>query len=96
MAKTKLKPGSYVWIRCEVKPGPFSDERMVRVESTIGGVWLGFANASSLKDSVTVGATSIKALVVSVQKDVLDAQPMGSGLTSTVFKEKVSKAQLVA
>jgi len=36
-----LRPGARIWIPCEVKPGPFSDERMVRVQSQ-AGEWLGF------------------------------------------------------
>src|SRR5437867_3584700 len=98
-AKISLKPGRYVWISCEVKPGPFSDERMVKAVSAIGGdAWVGFAPVSALKDPVVSGATLIKALVVQVnlQKDLFDAQPLGSPLTHTLVKEKVSLAELVA
>ena len=35
-----LRSGMRIWLPCEVKPGPFSDERMVRVESM--GSWLAF------------------------------------------------------
>ena len=36
-----LRSGMRIWLPCEVKPGPFSDERMVRVESESGS-WLAF------------------------------------------------------
>jgi hypothetical protein len=95
--KAKLRTGSYVWIECEVKPGPFSDERLVRAQSSMGSdEWVGFASTAALRESVSVGFTAIKALVIGIQKDSFQAQPLGSSLTRTLFTEKVSKATLVA
>jgi hypothetical protein len=91
-----LKPGHYVWIACEVKPGPFSDERMVRVASTLSGeVWVGFAPVSALKEDVIKGKTSIKALVIDIQDDRFYARPLGSSLTHTLFSAKLSQAELI-
>ena len=39
--------GAYTWLPCEVKPGPFSDERLVRVASELGD-WVGFVPVSSV------------------------------------------------
>jgi hypothetical protein len=93
-----LQPGTYIWLSCEVKPGPFSDERMVRVTSPSGAeVWVGFASVSVLKDPAVVsGSTSIKALIVEVKNNRVEAQPMGSSLTGTLFSEEVSRTELVA
>jgi protein gp37 len=89
-----VHPGRYVWLSCEVKPGPFSDERMVRVSSVgAGEVWVGFASVSALKNPVESGSTAIKALVVGIQKDRFEAQPMGSALTQTLFKGELSKVE---
>jgi len=90
-----IQPGRYVWLSCEVKPGPFSDERIVRV-SSVGDVWVGFALVSALKNPVVSGSTSIKALVVGIEKDQFEAQPMGSPLTRTLLRGDVAKAELVA
>ena len=93
-----LKRGSYVWLSCEVKPGPFSDERMVRVVSRSGvAIWVGFAAVSVLKNpGVISGVTSIKALIVDVKNNRVEAQPMGSSLTGTLISEDVSRTELVA
>ena len=37
-----LYPGARMWLPCEVKPGPFSDERMVLVVAD-GSEWFGFS-----------------------------------------------------
>ncbi|HSK80825.1 MAG TPA: hypothetical protein VLQ45_30515 [Thermoanaerobaculia bacterium] len=53
-----LEAGAQIWVPCEVKPGPFSDERLVRVRDS-GREWLGFVQANRLREP-------IGALVVSV------------------------------
>jgi hypothetical protein len=42
------KAGQKIWIRCEVKPGPFPDEKLVRVQSG-DNEWVGFVNVDFLK-----------------------------------------------
>ena len=37
-----------VWVPCEVRGGPFPDERMVYIESKVGE-WFGFVNVSELE-----------------------------------------------
>lgn len=59
-----LKVGDEVWIPCEVKPGPFSDERMVLVEGGDQGPWIGFVNVSALRDAH--GRTFVRAKVSEV------------------------------
>jgi hypothetical protein len=63
-----FRPGMRIWIPCEVKPGPFSDERMVRVIHE-KGTWLGFVNLSSLRESITEGETLMMAIVDDVLED---------------------------
>lgn len=71
-----MKPGDAIWIPCDVKPGPFSNERMVRVESE-AGEWLGFVNIEWLKaPAPEEGRSEIKALVVRVtDNDVIARLP---------------------
>ena len=43
-----LYPGARMWLPCEVKPGPFSDERMVLIMAD-GNEWFGFVNVRWLR-----------------------------------------------
>jgi hypothetical protein len=86
-----LTPGRRVWIPCQVKPGPFSDERMVRVESESGS-WLGFVPVSSLRDSFLEGTTFVSAVVVEVRGDRFTARLPGHPITPGFFQGSVEKA----
>ena len=48
--KMKLSVGARIWLPCEVKPGPFSDEKLIKVPSAHGEV-LGFVPTSYLKQA---------------------------------------------
>lgn len=89
-----VEVGAYVWLPCEVKPGPFSNERMVRVASEFGD-WVGFVPESSLKDPVRQGRTLIPALVIDVQGDRLSAMLPGAALSSTVLLTTLSQVESV-
>jgi hypothetical protein len=89
-----VEVGAYVWLPCEVKPGPFSNERMVRVASE-SGYWVGFVPAHSLKEPITVGTTLIRALVIDVQGDRLTARPPGESLSSTLLLTDLSRVESV-
>ena len=57
----KLKIGELVWLRCEVKPGPFPNERLVRITLPLGS-WAGFVDTTALKDpAVETGQTFVPA-----------------------------------
>lgn len=72
-----LRPGVRVWIHCEVKPGAFSNERMVRVYHD-HGVWFGFVDESNLRQPVSSGRTEIVAIVEDVQGDRIFARLPGT------------------
>ena len=93
-----LSVGQRVWIPCEVKPGPFSDERLVRVNSPAPNsavtVWTGFVQATRLREPVAVGPTDATAVVVDViQNNRFLAQLLGDGLSNTVFEYHIEGAQ---
>ena len=79
-----LKPGSIIWVPCEVKPGPFSNERLVRVQSS-GESWVGFVDVRCLKDTVQEGPTSVRARVVSVEKESFTAELPGHSVAASRF-----------
>ena len=87
-----LQIGDQVWLPCEVKPGPFSDERLVRVQ-TENVEWLGFVPVFALKDSITQGNTFIRASIVEVAGDRFMAKLPGHPITTSLFQGLVSKVE---
>lgn len=86
-----LSSGVRIWLPCEVKPGPFSDERMVRVESESGS-WLGFVPVSLLRDPVEEGSTFVSAIVSEIRGASFTARLPGHPVTPGVFSGSVDKA----
>jgi hypothetical protein len=87
-----LVVGQHVWVPCEVRPGPFSNERIVKVDSPVGN-WIGFIHTSQLRHPVTAGSTEATVLVVEVHNDRFRAQPLGQPLSNTVYDDLVSRAR---
>lgn len=87
-----LEKGSHIWVPCEVKPGPFSDERVVRVESE-AGEWVGFVQASFLKEPISTGTTYVQAVVVEVDGETFTARLPGQAVTPLLFKGVTSRLQ---
>jgi len=77
----ELEPGSTIWIPCEVKPGPFTNERLIRVES-LYDPWVGFVNVRFLKDDILEGSTLVRGRVVSVEGDTFEAKLPGHAIES--------------
>jgi hypothetical protein len=86
-----IRPGATIWLPCEVKPGPFSDERLVRVEMPSGGPWVGFVEVGALKEPIHEGKTSVRAIIVEVSKDSFVARIVGHDLTPRSFEGSLSK-----
>jgi hypothetical protein len=89
-----MRPGSKIWIPCEVKPGPFSDERMVRVQMP-GGPWLGFVETFHLREAPEAGPTSILATVTEVSDDEFVARLPGHPIGSAWFRGPASRVRPV-
>jgi len=85
-----LRIGTQVWVPCEVKPGPFSDERLVRVPSS-RGEWLGFVPIQSLREPILEGSTFIGARVVAVTGERFKASLPGEALTPSWFEGDVAR-----
>ncbi len=81
-----LSVGATIWVPCEVKPGPFSDERLIKVAS-LHGEWVGFVNTTYLKDpATTAGHTYVRAVVTGVRDDIFQARVPGHALTTKLFE----------
>lgn len=66
---TNLRPWRQVWLPCEVKPGAFSSERLVRVVLH-GQELVNFVDERQLRDPVLRGQTFVRANLDSVLNDV--------------------------
>ncbi len=86
-----LIPGARMWLPCEVKPGPFSDERMVLIMAD-GNEWLGFVNVRWLRNQRTEGNDEVLATVVDVDDPTFRARIPGSALQSRFFQGRVDHA----
>jgi hypothetical protein len=86
-----LTVGKIVWLPCEVKPGPFSDERLVRVSSD-RGEWVGFVPVSSLREPVPLGPTFVRAVVTEIHDDRFSARLPGHAVTPIPFEGVTSRA----
>ena len=93
-----LKPGMVVWIPCEVKPGPFSNERSVLV-NTLGNPWVGFVEVTFLQDEIHAGATRIKGQIAAIKGNniivALPGHPVGSSRVRSIQKEDANRVPLV-
>lgn len=93
MALTKT--GDLIWIPCEVKPGPFSNERLVRVANGGGEAWTGFVSVRFLREAIREGATAIKGRVIELKGDSLIASLPGEALATTLYTGRMSGVELV-
>jgi hypothetical protein len=90
-----LRSGTKIWIPCEVKPGPFSNERLVRVELP-SGQWTGFVEVGALKDPIEEGETAVLGTVVTVENNMVSLRFPGRSLTSGESRGQVSQVPLGA
>lgn len=65
MKASEIKKGMVVWLPCEVRRGPFPDERKVYVGSAHGD-WFGFVNTSELEKKVPQGKDRVRGIILAV------------------------------
>ena len=87
-----LQVGGLIWIPCEVKPGPFSDERLVRMRSDFDE-WLGFVPVESLHDDIVEGTTFIRGTISAVSDDRFEVLLPGHAVTPNVFAGSISRVR---
>jgi hypothetical protein len=89
------KVGQIVWLPCEVKPAPFSDERIVQIRSD-RGEWVGFVPADALREPVSYGSTHVRAVIENVEGSRFNAKVAGEPLTSSFFEGAFSRIEPIA
>ena len=90
-----FEAGHLVWIPCEVRPGPFSDERIIRIPSE-GGEWVAFAHVSELRKPITEGSTFVRAVISSVEGGRFKARIAGEPVGSSVVEGALSRIEPLA
>ena len=81
-----IDTGDEIWISCEVKPGPFSNERMVLIQGIDDPPWFGFVNESMLDDPIREGKTFIRAIIIEITEDWFKAQLPGNSMVGRTFR----------
>lgn len=84
--------GDTVWIPCEVKPGPFSNERLARVQFPTGQ-WHGFVDVGVLKEDVEAGPTFVLAYVSAVHGDLVVAIVQGHAIEARHVQAPLDKVR---
>lgn len=87
-----FEAGRLVWIPCEVKPGPFSDERIIRIQSE-RGEWLAFVHVSELRNPIIEGSTFVRAVISSVEGGRFNARIAGEPVSSSFFEGALSRIE---
>ena len=89
----KLKIGEMVWLRCEVKPGPFPNERLVRI-TLPSGSWGGFVDTTALKDpAVETGPNCVLARITKVKANDVIALVQGHAFDTRQVQESTDQVE---
>lgn len=91
MAKAEaVRAGTVVWIPCEVRSGPFPNERRVYVKTGMSE-WFGFVRTSELKDKVSEGEDRVQAVVLAVEPDRVVVGVRGQSPASGMIQARPSQ-----
>ena len=92
-----LTVGVRVWLPCKVRPGPFSDERMVLIRER-GNEWFGYVNTRWLQVGVGEGNDKVSAKVVQVDGSTgtFTARIPGNAPVPSTVGGDVARAEVAA
>lgn len=90
--RVTLSVGQRVWVPCQVKSGPFADERMVRVSSPVG-TWAGFVSTANLAEPTTLGENGAAVLVRVIGDQRFTAEPIGEPLANRLYEELIARVK---
>ena len=89
----QLRIGELIWLRCEVKPGPFPNERFVRI-TLPSGSWVGFVDTTALKNpTVEEGSTCVLARITQVKENDVIALVQGHALDTRQVQESTDQVE---
>ena len=74
-----MKVGDVIGIQCDIRPGPFSGERMITFD-TVDGPISGFVREADLKE---IGQQwYVRAVIQAIKDDILEVRVRGSFFTT--------------
>lgn len=74
-----MKVGDVIGIQCDVRPGPFSGERMITFDTTDGPI-SGFVRDTDLNEHAS--QWYVRAIIQGIRDDVLEVRVRGSFFTT--------------
>ena len=86
----ELTKGNKIWIPCQVKPGPFSDERSIMI-SSVAGESIVFVRTEYLKDPIVEGETFVRANVIDIDNGYYTARLPGYPINSNLYRGELEK-----
>lgn len=81
--------GEHVWFECEAKPGPFSDEQLVRLRHD-ANEWVGFVPSSLIRQDA--GRTLVYAIILALANNRLTARIAGNPLQDSLVETNLESA----
>jgi len=90
MVQHKFRPGEVVGLPCEVRGGPFPNERRVYIKNDLSE-WFGFVNTSELRYKKTEGKDEVRGVVVTVKPDHVVVGVRGQSPASGAIQAKPSQ-----
>ena len=91
----ELAVGAKMWLPCQVKPGPFSNERMVLVQDDIGQ-WFGFVDVRWLKGGEDEGRDQVLAKIVDIDGPQFKARIPGYAPQRRLFQGRVERVAVAS
>jgi hypothetical protein len=85
-----FEAGRLMWIPGEVQPGPFSDERIIRIPSE-RGAWVAFVHVNELRKPIAEGSMFVRAVIVSVEGGRFNARIGGEPVASSFFEGALNR-----
>ena len=74
-----------VWLPCTVSPGPFSNERAVKID--LGDWhWMGFVNVCLLKEQIEEGPDQVLANILSLTDNTFEASVPGEAVQGALLQ----------
>lgn len=88
MKRRQLKKGDIVIVPCEVKSGPFPDERRIYLKTSYGDEWFGFVTTDKLYNKGTSARDLVASKIESMRPCTV--RPLGSSPASHPIRIKVA------
>jgi len=83
--------GGRIWVPCEVKPGPFPDERLVRIAPSGAEEWVGFVPADALQDDIFEGSTCVVGTIIEIHDESISVHFPGHAVSRSTFESPISR-----